>query len=77
MSDPFTIPWNYSPARLLCPWNFIGKNNGVLFASPGIFPTQRLNPCPASAGGFFTTESPVKPVYMHMSVYIFFLCIDC
>ena len=35
-----------SPARLLCPWNFPGKNTGVgcHFLLQGIFPTQRLNP---------------------------------
>ena len=76
MSDPFPTSWDRSPARPLCPWNFLGKNNEVIFPSPGIFPTQRLNPCPALAGGFFTTEPPGKPVYMHMCVYIFFLCID-
>ena len=36
-----------SPARILCPWNFPGKNTGVgcHFLLPGIFPTQGLNPC--------------------------------
>ena len=35
------------PARLLCPWDFIGKNTRVdcHFLLPGIFPTQGLNPC--------------------------------
>ena len=34
------------PTRLLCPWNFPGKNTGVgcHFLLQGIFPTQRLNP---------------------------------
>ena len=33
--------------RLLCPWNFPGKNTGVgcCFLLQGIFPTQGLNPC--------------------------------
>ena len=33
-------------ARLLCPWDFPGKNTGVgcHFLLQGIFPTQRLNP---------------------------------
>ena len=32
--------------RLLCPWDFSGKNTGVAchFLFQGIFPTQRLNP---------------------------------
>ena len=34
-----------SPARLLCPWDFPGKNIGVSchFLLQGIFPIQRLN----------------------------------
>ena len=35
------------PTRLLCPWNFPGKNTGVgcHFLLQGIFPTQGLNWC--------------------------------
>ena len=35
------------PARLLCPWDFPGKNTGVGCRAPlqGIFPTQGSNPC--------------------------------
>ena len=35
------------PARLLCPWNFPGKNTAVdcHFLFQGIFPIQELNPC--------------------------------
>ena len=35
------------PTRLLCPWDFPGKNTGVAchFPLQGIFPTQGLNPC--------------------------------
>ena len=34
------------PTRLLCPWNFPGKNTGVdcHFLPQGIFPTQGSNP---------------------------------
>ena len=34
------------PSRLLCPWNFPGKNTGVdcHFLLQGIFPTQGSNP---------------------------------
>ena len=37
----FLQPHGLLPARLLCPWNFSGKNNGVgfLFLLQGIFPT--------------------------------------
>ena len=35
------------PTRLLCPWNFPGKNTGVGHHGlhEGIFPTQGSNPC--------------------------------
>ena len=40
-------PHELWPARLLCPWDFPGKNAGVgcHFLLQGIFPTQRFNPC--------------------------------
>ena len=39
-------PHGLEPTRLLCPWNFPGKNTGVgcHFLLQGIFPTQGLNP---------------------------------
>ena len=38
-------PMDYTPARLLCPWDSSGKNIGVGSHSllQGIFQTQRLN----------------------------------
>ena len=44
MSDLW--PHGLLPARLLCPWDFPGKNTGVgyRFLLQGIFPTQGLNP---------------------------------
>ena len=41
------------PARLLCPWNFLGKNTGVgcHFLLYGIFPTQGSNPLCVSCMG--------------------------
>ena len=38
-------PMDYSPARLLSPWDFSGKNTGVgcHFLFQGIFPTQGSN----------------------------------
>ena len=38
-------PYGMKPARLLCPWDFPGKNTGVgcRFLLQGIFPTQRSN----------------------------------
>ena len=61
-TDIFGTPCN--PARLLCPWDFPGKNTGVgcCFLLWGIFPTQGLNlQSPGLAGRFFTTEPPGKP----------------
>ena len=39
-------PYELQPARLLCPWNFPGKNTGVGCHAllQGIFPTQGSNP---------------------------------
>ena len=39
-------PHGLQPARLLCPWNYPGKNTevGSHFLLQGIFPTQRSNP---------------------------------
>ena len=38
-------PHGLSPTRLLCPWNFLGRNTGVgcHFLLQGIFPNQGLN----------------------------------
>ena len=40
-------PHGLEPTRLLCPWNFPGKNTGVgcHFFFQGIFATQELNLC--------------------------------
>ena len=51
-------PCGLYPARLLCPWDFAGKNIGVgcHFLLQGIFPTQESNPhllSSALAGRFF------------------------
>ena len=45
MSDS-SRPHGQYPTRLLCPWNFLGKNMGVgcHFLLQGIFLTQGLNP---------------------------------
>ena len=42
----FCDPVDYSPPKLLCPWNSPGKNTGVgcHFLLQGIFLTQGLNP---------------------------------
>ena len=40
-------PMGCSPARLFCPWDFLGKQTGVVchFLLQGIFLTQGLNAC--------------------------------
>ena len=42
----FLRPHGLQPTRLLCPWDFSGKNTGVGWHSllQGIFPTQGSNP---------------------------------
>ena len=60
-------PHGLQPAKLLCPWNFPGKNTGVgcHFPLRVIFPTQGQNSRCASAalaGGFFSTVPPGKPI---------------
>ena len=39
-------PYGLKAARLLCPWDYPGKNTGVVchFLLQGIFPTQGSNP---------------------------------
>ena len=59
-------PMDCNPTRLLCPWNFPGKNAGVgcHLLLQGIFPTQRRTRTSCifcTAGGFFTAEPPGKP----------------
>ena len=45
-------------ARLLCPWDSLGKN----IPSPGDLPDPGIKlMSPALAGKFFTTEPPGKP----------------
>ena len=45
MSDSLQ-PYGLKPSRLLCQWDYPGKNTGVdcCFLLQGIFPTQRMNP---------------------------------
>ena len=56
-------PWTVA-ARLLCPWDLLGKNTGVglLFPTPGDLPDPGIKPAcpafPALSGGFFTTGPP-------------------
>ena len=55
-------PHGLQPTRLLCPWDFPGKNTGVSglpFPSPGDLPNPAIKlTCPTLAGRFFTTKPP-------------------
>ena len=53
-------------ARLLCPWDFPGKNTGVgchFFSRESSRPRDQPH-ISCIAGGFFTTEPPGKPLYV-------------
>ena len=52
------------PPRLLCSWNFLGKNTevGCHFLLRGKLPDSGIkHTSPALAGGFFSAEPPRKP----------------
>ena len=54
-------PHGLLPARLLCPWNFPGKNTGAgcNFLLKGNLPDLGIEPAsPALAGRFFTAQPP-------------------
>ena len=73
MSDSLQ-PHGLQPTRLLCPWNFPGKNTGVgcHFLLQGIFPTrgQTQDSCISCKGGFFTTA----PYTLHIPSSILHSC---
>ena len=57
-------PYGLQPTRLLCPWDFPGKNTavgGLPCPPPGDLPNPGMEPVslvsPALAGGFFTTST--------------------
>ena len=60
-------PWTVAH-KLLCPWDFPGKNTGVdCFSSPEDLPDPGIKPAsqthsPCIASRFFTIEPPGKPI---------------
>ena len=66
--------WTMESTRLLCPWDFPGRNTGVgcYFLLQGIFPAIKpTSPMsPALAGGFFTISTPWETSE-------FWLCFSC
>ena len=63
MSNSFVTPNGLETTRLLCPWDFPGKNTegGCHFLFQGIFPDQGSNHVSALARKFFITEPPGSP----------------
>ena len=61
-------------ARLLCPWDFPGKNTGAgchFLLSPWDLPDSGMEPRSSClAGTFFTTEPPGKPIWDYSSSFI-------
>ena len=61
-------PHGLQPTRLLCPWEFPGKNSrvGLPISSPGDLPQLGLESAsPTLAGRFFTTE-PLGKLKFHL-----------
>ena len=73
------------PARLLCPWNFPGKNTGqrLRFPTPGNLPGPGIEPkslmSPAFAGGFLpcTDICPGVGMLVHIATIFHFLRGTC
>ena len=67
-------PHGLEPTRILCSWDFPGKNTGAgcHFLLQGNLPSPGMEPAsPALAGGFCTTEAPGKPPWrMHRTCHI-------
>ena len=67
MSDSFATPWTVAqqaPLSMRLPrqeyWS------GLAFPSPGDLLNPGIKPAPSAlAGGFFTTEPPVKPRWIY------------
>ena len=72
----FANPWTVTH-RLLCPWDFRGKNTGVgwQFLLQGIFPTHVEPESPELAGRFFTTEPSEKPCVYTYSYPTMHICV--
>ena len=68
-------PHGLQPARLLCPWDFPGKNTGVGCHSLlwGIFPTQRSNPdCLHCRQILYCLSHQGSPINSLMRIKLFF-----
>ena len=78
LSDPFVTPWTVDRQAPLSK-EFLRKEcwSGLPFPSPEDFPDPGIE-CrsPALAGGFFTTETPGKPI-KHLMFPLLFKCVGC
>ena len=76
----FVTPWTIQPARLLCPWNFSGRNIevGCYFLLQGIFPTQESNLSLLRLPHWQTDSLPPhhlgSPITTHSQHIFFFSC---
>ena len=68
-------PYGPQPTWLLCSWDYLGKNTGVVAISscgglpyPGIRPMSPA--APALAGGVFIREPPRKPSHMYKLIFM-------
>ena len=61
-------PHGLQLARLLCLWDFPGKNIGVGLPFPSSRDLPDPGVKPTLAGKFFTTEPPEKPTYQSSKV---------
>ena len=70
---PTLRPHGLQPARLLCPWYFLGnKMTGLPFPSPGDLLNLGIEPTfLALAGRSFTTKPLGKINYTHIYIYIY------
>ena len=67
-------PQGLQPARLLCPWNFPGKNTGLgcYFLLQEYLPNLGIEPMsPVLAGRFFTPASTGKSLSLSLSLYVY------
>ena len=71
-------PHGLYPTRLLCPWDFLGKNTGVgcHLLVQGSSWSRIKSASPALAGGFFTAEPPKKSGFIYSRAYMVILSVS-
>ena len=58
-------PYVLQPIRLLCPWDFPGKNTGVVYHAlrQGTFSTEESNPCLLCLCAFMSSVFTTTPTW--------------